>query len=121
MQVTEGFFPTLQIQPALGRTFLPDEDRPGGARVALLSDGFWRRRYGADPSIVGESILVNAVPTTVVGVLPPTFRHLEINPDRSADLFTPFRFDPVQANRGGHFQQHRIARRHPPTGTTPPM
>jgi putative ABC transport system permease protein len=103
VQVTEGFFPTLQIQPALGRTFLPDEDKPGGTRVALISDGFWRRRYGADPSIVGQSIVVNAVPTTVVGVLPPTFRHLEINPERSADLFTPYRFDPVQANRGGHF------------------
>ena len=49
VQVTEGFFPTLQVQPALGRTFLPEEDRPGGARVAMISDGFWRRRYGADP------------------------------------------------------------------------
>ena len=103
VQVTEGFFPTLHIQPALGRGFLAEEDQPGGARVAIISDGFWRRRYGADPSIVGQSIVVNAVPTTVVGVLPATYRHLEINPERSADLFTLYRFDPAQANRGGHF------------------
>jgi len=103
VQVTEGFFPTLQVQPALGRTFLPEEDQPGGARVAMISDGFWRRRYGADPSMVGQSIILNAVPTTVVGVLPASYRHLEINAERSADVFTLYRFDPAQANRGGHF------------------
>ena len=103
VQVTDGFFPTLQVQPALGRSFLPEEDRPGGARVAMISDGFWRRRYGADRSIVGQSIIVNAVPTTVIGVLPASYRHLEINPERSADIFTLYRFDPAQASRGGHF------------------
>ncbi len=103
VQVTEGFFPTLQVQPALGRTFLREEDAPGAPRVAIISDGFWRRRYGADPAIVGQSILVNAVPTTVVGVLPATYRHLEINPERRADIFTLFRFDTAQASRGGHF------------------
>ncbi|MGE0863618.1 MAG: ABC transporter permease [Vicinamibacterales bacterium] len=103
VQVTEGFFPTLQIQPALGRTFLPEDDAPGAARVVIISDGFWHRRYGGNPSIVGQSIIVNAVPTTVIGVLPSSYRHLEINPERSADLFMPFRFDPATANRGGHF------------------
>lgn len=103
VQVTEGFFPTLQVQPALGRSFLPEEDRPGAARVAIISDGFWRRRYGADPSIIGQSIIVNAVPTTVIGVLPASYRHLEVNPERSADVFTLYRFDPAQASRGGHF------------------
>jgi putative ABC transport system permease protein len=103
VQVTEGFFPTLRIQPALGRAITAEDDRPGAARVALISDGFWRRRYGADPSIVGQSITFNAVPVTVIGVLPPTYRHLEINPERAADLFTPFRWDTAQPNRGGHF------------------
>ena len=68
-----------------------------------ISDGFWRRRYGADPSIVGSSITLNAQPATVVGVLPPAFRHLEINPERPADIFMLFRFNPAEANRGGHF------------------
>ena len=104
VQVTEGFFPTLQVQPALGRGILPDDDRADAPRVVLLSDGFWRRRFGADPSIVGQSLLVNAMPVTVIGVLPANFRHLEINPERGADIFSPFRWDAAtQANRGGHF------------------
>jgi putative ABC transport system permease protein len=103
VNVTEGYFATLQVQPAIGRSFLPEEDRPGAPRVALITDGFWRRRYGADPAIVGSNITVNALPAMVVGVLPPTFRHLEINPERPADIFMLFRFNPAEANRGGHF------------------
>jgi putative ABC transport system permease protein len=103
VQVTDGFFPTLQVQPALGRAITAEDDRGGAARVALLSDGFWRRRFGADPSIVGQSITFNAMPVTVIGVLPPSYRHLEINPERAADIFTPFRWDTAQPNRGGHF------------------
>ena len=103
VQVTSGFFRTLQVQPALGRAISVEDDRPGAARVVLLSDGFWRRRFGADPTIVGQQITLNALPATVIGILPADFRHLEINPERPADIFTPFRFDPAQANRGGHF------------------
>ncbi|HET9704567.1 MAG TPA: ABC transporter permease [Vicinamibacterales bacterium] len=103
VQVTDGFFPTLRVQPALGRAITAEDDRVGAARVALLSDGFWRRRFGADPSIVGQSIIFNAMPVTVIGVLPPSYRHLEINPERAADIFTPFRWDTAQPNRGGHF------------------
>ena len=100
VQVTEGFFPTLGIEPALGRAIRREDDRPGAERVVLLSDGFWRRRFGGDPSIIGQSITFNATPVTVIGVLPASYRHIEINPERPADLFTPFRFDPVQPNRG---------------------
>ena len=103
VQVTEGFFPTLRIQPVLGRAISAEDDRPGATRVALISDGFWRRRFGADPSIIGRSISFNAVPVMVIGVLPPAYRHLEVNPERAADIFTPFRWDPAQPNRGGHF------------------
>ena len=103
VQVTDGFFETLRIRPQLGRLLLPEDDRPGAPRVVLLSDGLWRRRFGADPSIVGRSITLNAVPVTVAGVLPVDFRHIEINPDRPADVFSTFRFDPANANRGGHF------------------
>ena len=101
--VTEGFFPTLGVQPSRGRLFLPDEDRPGAPLVAMVSDGLWRRRFGADPGIVGSSITVNATPVTVIGVLPATFRHVEINPERPADLFMLHRFNRAAANRGGHF------------------
>ena len=104
VQVTEGYFATLGIQPALGRGLTADDDRAGAARVLLISDGFWRRRFGGDPSIVGKTIAFNATPAAVVGVLPSTYRHIEINPERPADVFTAFRWDAeTQANRGGHF------------------
>ncbi len=103
VQVTEGYFETLQVRPQLGRLFLPEDDRPGAARVLVISDGLWRRRFGADPSIVGRSVTFNAAPVTIAGVLPADFRHTEINPDRPADVFSTFRFDSANANRGGHF------------------
>jgi putative ABC transport system permease protein len=103
VQVTDGFFETLLVRPQLGRVFTAEDDRPGAPRVVVLSDGFWRRRFAADPSIIGRSITFNATPATVIGVLPPDFRHLEINPDRPADVFSTYRFDPANANRGGHF------------------
>ena len=71
--------------------------------MVLISDGFWHRRFAADPGIVGQPITINAMPFTVIGVLPARYRHLEINPERAADIFTPFQFNPAQANRGGHF------------------
>lgn len=103
VQVTDGFFDTLRVRPQHGRLFVAEDDKPGAPRVVVISDGLWRRRFGADPSIVGRSITFNAMPVTVAGVLPADFRHIEINPDRPADVFLTFRFDPATANRGGHF------------------
>ena len=103
VRVTEGFFPTLGVQPALGRLFAADEDLPGGARVVLLTDGFWRRRFGADPSIVGTPIMVNSIPATVIGVLPASFRHIEERTDRAPEMFMLYQFDQADPNRGGHF------------------
>jgi putative ABC transport system permease protein len=101
--VTEGFFPTLGVQPALGRTFTLAEDQPGAERVALLADGFWRRRFGADPGVVGRVISVDARPVTVIGVLPAAYRHFEERTDRTADVFMLHRFDPTADTRGSHF------------------
>ena len=70
--VTEGFFETLGVGAARGRTFLPDEFRPGSG-VVVLTDGFWRRRFGADPGILGRALTLDGQPWTVVGVLPPGF------------------------------------------------
>ncbi len=72
--VSANYFTVLGVRPALGRFFVPDEDRtPGAHAVIVLSDAFWRRRFGADPGIIGRSILVNSAPYTVVGVAPPKF------------------------------------------------
>ena len=103
VKVTEGFFPTLGIAAATGRLFTPDDDRPGAPKVALISDGFWRRRYAASADIVGTQIRVSAEPYTVIGVLPPSYRHIEEDPDRSADVFLPWAFDPATAIRSGRF------------------
>ncbi|PYV14917.1 MAG: hypothetical protein DMG07_10920 [Acidobacteria bacterium] len=73
--VSAGYFRTLRVEAALGRTFLPEEDRaPGGPPVVVLGHGLWQRRFGGDPSIIGHTSSVNSVPLTVVGVLPRSFR-----------------------------------------------
>jgi putative ABC transport system permease protein len=71
--VSAGFFPTLGVQPILGRTFGPDDDRVGSAPVVILSGGFWERRFGSAPGIVGKSITLNGVSYRVVGVIPASF------------------------------------------------
>jgi putative ABC transport system permease protein len=73
--VTWDFFHVLGIEPVLGRTFRPEEDRPGGDRVVLLGHALWQRRFGADPHILGKTLLLNGAPHTVLGVLPPALSH----------------------------------------------
>ena len=69
-QVTEGFFETLGAGAARGRTFLPDEHRPGSG-VVVLTDELWRSRFDGDPAIVGRTLVLDDEPHTVVGVLAP--------------------------------------------------
>ena len=103
VNVTEGLFPTLGVSAALGRVFSPADDEPDAPATVVLGDGFWRRRFAGDPGVVGTSVLINARPTTVIGILPARYRHVEESPDRSADVFVPWGFNRAAANRGGHF------------------
>jgi putative ABC transport system permease protein len=73
-RVSASFFPTLGVQPALGRTFLLEEDRPDGERVVVLSHGLWQRRFGSDPNVVGRTVSLDRVSYTVIGVMPRGFR-----------------------------------------------
>jgi putative ABC transport system permease protein len=73
-RVSASLFPLLGIEAAIGRTFRPDEEIAGRDHVAVLSDGLWRTRFGADPSIVGRTITLNDEAYLVSGVLPPGFR-----------------------------------------------
>jgi predicted permease len=73
-RVSESFLRVLQVRPLLGRDFLSSEQQPGGPAVALLSHGFWQRRFGGDPSVVGRSVSIEGAPTTVIGVLPEDVR-----------------------------------------------
>ena len=95
--VSEGYFRTLGVMPALGRAFTPDEDRPGAAKVAVLSDGLWTRVFGRDPTIVGRAIRVNQEAFTVVGVMPASFHvSAETAPGviGTPDLWQPLQFGP---------------------------
>ncbi|MBV8808319.1 MAG: ABC transporter permease, partial [Acidobacteriaceae bacterium] len=72
-QVTPNLFSVLGVQPLLGRSFLPEEGRPGSARVVILGHALWERRYGGDRSTVGKSISLNSESYTVIGIMPPGF------------------------------------------------
>src|ERR671920_1791215 len=97
-EVTQQFFPALGVAPALGRDFLPEEDRAGGSKTVLLSHGLWQRRFGGDPSVLGRGLMLNNESYTVVGVLPQTFEW-----QAPVDIFVPLglRADRMQA-RGNH-------------------
>jgi predicted permease len=86
--VSGNYFDVLGVEAALGRTFRPEEDgAPGAHPVAVIGDGLWRRRFGADPGVVGRKVLLNGHPFTIVGVLPREFNDLERT--RAADLWVP--------------------------------
>src|ERR1041384_8194412 len=70
---SSNFLSTLGVLPAVGRGFLPGEDRPGAALVAVIADRFWQRRFGGDRSVIGRAFNFNGEPYTVVGVLPSSF------------------------------------------------
>jgi predicted permease len=72
-QVTASFLPTLGLAPQIGRDFEPQEDAPNGPRTVLLTHGFWSRRYGADPRVIGRNMVIDGRSAQIVGVLPPGF------------------------------------------------
>jgi putative ABC transport system permease protein len=86
MRATADFFSALGTPAALGRTLVAEDERGSGRRVVVLSDGLWRRRFGADPAVVGQTIVLNGDSYTIVGVLPRAF----VTPVREADLIAPF-------------------------------
>ena len=95
IRVSEAFFRVLGKEPVLGRNFRPQEDKPGGERVAIISDGLWRRRFGADPGIVGRSFNISGEPTNIIGVAPPDFRW-----SSKADMFTAVKAQSSPTDRG---------------------
>jgi putative ABC transport system permease protein len=88
-QVTEGFFDAIGMRPALGRAFLPEEHVRGARPVVILSDGLWRRRFGADPAIVNRPISLDGEPYTVVGVLAREFAPQLMPRPGALDIWTP--------------------------------
>jgi predicted permease len=107
--ISAELFSTLGISLVQGRTFRPDEDRPGAAAVAIISYGLWQRDFGGDPSAIGKSLVFEGKPYIVVGIAPAGFQL-----DGEADVFTPLEqvTDQRMQNRSAHFL-HVLARLRP--------
>lgn len=96
---TRSFFELLGARPALGRNFLPEEDKPGGSPVAILSDGFWRKQFGEDTSVIGKSIVLDGESYNIVGVLPQGFRVPGRHGSSEFALWLPFAINGNRAAR----------------------
>jgi putative ABC transport system permease protein len=97
LRITSEYFKTLGVAPALGRDFEPADDRPGAARVVMLSHALWRRRFGADPAVVGKPVSINSLTYTVIGVMPASYADLLsslIMPQ--AEVWRTLAYDPPQ-------------------------
>src|SRR6266536_2508348 len=90
--VTEDLFKIIGVSPVLGRDFTAEDNKPGAEKVAILWDEIWRRDFGADPNIIGQSIRINGKAATIIGVMPPNFRF-----PISEELWTPLynEFPPI--------------------------
>jgi putative ABC transport system permease protein len=87
--VQADFLATLGVEPILGRSITAAEDHPDGPAVALGSYGFWKRRFGGDPGIIGQSLNLNGRSTTVIGIMPPSFDY-----PASAEIWVPLQVNP---------------------------
>ena len=108
LNVTDGTFDALGIRPALGREFTPEDDLPKGPNVVMVTHQYWQRALGANPSAVGQSIMVNGTAREVIGVLPEDFTFLRANPS----VIVPFKFDRTTIHAAG-FSYQGLARLKP--------
>jgi macrolide transport system ATP-binding/permease protein len=90
--VSGTFFSTLGVEPILGRAITPDDDRFGASPMAVISYGYWQRRFGGDAGVVGRKITINAVPFTIAGVCPPEL--YGVQPGRSVEVWMPLHTQP---------------------------
>ena len=108
---TADFFPTLGVAAALGRTFMSEEDQPGGNKVVVLSQTFWRRRFSSDTNIIGRTLRLDGESVAVIGVMPASFEHpLLWGP---VDAFRPAAFTPEQRQNRGNNWLNTLARLKP--------
>ena len=112
-RVTAGFTPTLKVTPILGRTLTPEDDKVGAPPVVILGEGFWERRFGRDPNIVGQQLILDDEPHTIIGVYPSRL-HGSL---RQTDLFASlWRLEDKyggEARRGEHPGIYAYARLRP--------
>ncbi len=105
-RVTGNLFGVLGLQPVAGRTLVPDDDRAAAEPTAVISEGLWRRRFGADPALIGRTIRLNDILYTVVGVVPGHFQF----PLRGTDVWVPAAFGPEQRSQRTAFVLNIVGR-----------
>jgi predicted permease len=101
--VTHGVLPAFGVPASLGRWFSLEDDSPGGARTAILSHGYWQRRFGGDRGVLGRTVVIDFVPHQIVGVMPRDFRFVDLSPD----LFLAQR---LTTNRADEFSYKGLGR-----------
>jgi putative ABC transport system permease protein len=106
VMVTQGVLPAFGVPASLGRWFSSEDDSPAGARTAILSHGYWQRRFGGDRQILGRTVVIDFVPHEIVGVMPRDFRFVALSPD----LFLAQR---LTSNRANEFSYNGIGRLKP--------
>ena len=101
-QVSADYFRLFGARLIMGRTFTPEEDRPGGEKVAVLSHRLWTRRFAADPAMIGKTLSLSGEPHVVIGVIGPEFDIAEFG--QEPELWIPFQIDPNTVDQGHFFQ-----------------
>src|SRR5262249_29806330 len=98
-RVSGDFFAVLGTPPLLGRALRPEDDRPESPAVAVLGYGLWQRSFGGDPAVLGRTLFLNGVPTTVVGVMPAGFGY----PSRAQEIWAPLANELTDVPRDARF------------------
>jgi putative ABC transport system permease protein len=96
-RISPALMHVLGLDPVAGRTFTEAEEKPGAPAVAMIGEGFWKRRFGGDSSVVGRIVTINGAPTTIIGIAPAALYLLS-----SGELYTPLTLDPAKELRLNH-------------------
>lgn len=105
LRATSSYFETLRVQPDQGRAFTTEEDTPGANRVVVLLHNFWQTKLGGRPDVLGQTLILNGQPSTIIGIMPADFRV-----DPVSDVLTPIAFTAEQAADRGHHHVRVVAR-----------
>ena len=97
LNVSDGTLPILGVQPALGRLFRHEDDVPGAPETAILSNAYWRKKFGGDPNVIGRMLVVDGKGRQIIGVLPKGFHFLD---REDTAIVTPLQFDRNKTHLG---------------------
>ena len=106
-RVSYNIFSVLGVSPTIGRNFVAAEDKPGGAKVVILSDGLWKRRFGGDPRVIGKEVSIDSEKYSIIGIMPAGF---DFPMESTAQLWTPNQVDSTNSCGRGCITLRAIAR-----------